>query len=99
MNEEYEAAFIIKDYEDSEKMVSIMKKIDEIVVTEGFEIERRRVYSAKRFAYEIEKEKRGYYYVLKFKDNCKKKNAKAKVEKNINTMEEVLKLIIIKCES
>ena len=65
LNEEYEAAFIIKDYEDSEKMVSIMKKIDEIVVTEGFEIERRRVYSAKRFAYEIEKEKRGYYYVLR----------------------------------
>ncbi len=99
MNEEFEAVFIIKDYKDSEKMTLIMKKIDEIVSTEGFEISKRMFYGARRLAYEIEKEKTGYYYIIRFKDNCKKKNAKAKVEKNINTVEEVLKFIIIKCEN
>lgn len=96
MNETYEAVFLIKDYKDTEKMKGIMKKIDEIVFAEGHEIYNRQDYGIKRLAYDIGKEKMAYYYVINFRDISNKRNARAKVERNINTMEEVLKFIIIR---
>ena len=45
------------------------------------------------------KEKKGYYYVINFSDVSKKKNARERVKRNINTMEDVLVFIIIKKEN
>lgn len=95
MNEVYEAVFIIKDYKDLEKINNIKKKIDEIIAKE-YDLFNKIDYGVKKLAYEIRKEKTGYYYVIKFRDNGKKKNAISKIEKNINTMEEILKYIIIR---
>lgn len=96
MNETYEAVFIIKDYKDTEKIKEIIKEIDEIVINEGYEIYNRNDHGTKNLAYEIRKEKKGYYYVINFRDVSKKKNAREKVRRNINTMEDVLVFIIIK---
>ena len=96
MYETYEAVFIIKDYKDTEKIKEIIKEIDKIVINEGYEIYNKKDYGTKNLAYEIRKEKKGYYYVINFRDICKKKNAREKVRRNINTMEDVLVFIIIK---
>lgn len=99
MNETYEAVFIIKDYKDTKKIKGIIKEIDETVINEGYEIYNRKDYGIKNLAYEIMKEKKGYYYVINFRDVSKKKNASEKVKRNINTMEDVLVFIIIKKEN
>ena len=99
MNETYEAVFIIKDYKDTEKIKGIIKEIDEIVINEGYEIYNRKDYGRKNLAYEVMKEQKGYYYVINFSDVSKKKNAREKVKRNINTMEDVLVFIIIKKEN
>lgn len=96
MNETYEAVFIIKDYKDTDKIKEIMKEIDGIVINESHEIYNRKDYGTKNLAYEIRKEKKGHYYVINFRDINKKKNAREKVKRKINTLEDVLKFIMIK---
>ena len=95
MNETYEAVFIIKDYKDAEKIKEIIKEIDETVTNEGYEIYNSKDYGRKKLAYELRKEKNGYYYFINFRNISKKKNSISRVERKINTMEEVLKFIII----
>ena len=96
MNEEYEAVFIIKNYKDEEKSKDIIEKINEIVLTEKCEIIEKNDMGTRKLPFKINQETIGNYYIISFRTNGKRKNAKTHIITKINTMEEILEHIIIK---
>lgn len=94
MNEKYESVFIIK--EDCNKK-NIISEIDKIITTHKAKISRTDELGLKKLAYEIRKNKNGYYYVVYF-EIANNNNQIAKIQKQINTIEEILKFIIVKVD-
>ena len=94
MNEKYESVFIIK--EDCNKK-NIISEIDKIITTQKAKISRTDELGLKKLAYEIRKNKNGYYYVVYF-EIANNNNQIVKIQKQINTIEEILKFIIVKVD-
>lgn len=94
MNEKYESVFIIK--EDCNKK-NIISEIDKIITTQKAKISRTDELGLKKLAYEIRKNKNGYYYVVYF-EIANNNNQIVKIQKHINTIEEILKFIIVKVD-
>ncbi len=95
--QEYEAVFIIK-INNEEKIKAIKGKIDEIITSEGAKITKRIDTGVKKLAYKINKETEGYYYLLVFKINYKETKVEEKIATKLNTIDEVIKHIVIKRE-
>lgn len=98
MSEEYEAVFIFKEYKNENKIKELKKKIDEIIIDEKCEILNRNNLGIKTLAYKIKRQKKGYYYVVNFKTSVKKKNTERRIKMKLNTMEEILKYLIIRID-
>lgn len=96
MNEEYEAVFVLRIYKDKERIKEIIKKIDEIVIAERCEIIKRNDMGMRKLPYKINKETIAYYYTINFNNNGKKKNVIRNITIKANTMEEILKHVVIK---
>ena len=94
MNKKYESVFIIK--EDCNKK-NIISEIDKIITTQKAKISRTDELGLKKLAYEIRKNKNGYYYVVYF-EIANNNNQIVKIQKQINTIEEILKFIIVKVD-
>ena len=94
MNEKYESVFIIK--EDCNKK-NIISEIDKIITTQKAKISRTDELGLKKLAYEIRKNKNGYYYVVYF-EIANNNNQIVKIQKQINPIEEILKFIIVKVD-
>ena len=95
MNKKYESVFIIK--EDCNKK-NIISEIDKIIEGQKAKISRKDELGLKKLAYEIRKNKSGYYYVVYFEITNDNNNPIAKIQKQINTIEEILKFIIVKVD-
>lgn len=95
MNEKYEAIFIIKNYDDIKKVENTIEKINLIINENECEIIKNEKMGIRRLAYEIKGEKRGYYYLINFKVSGEKNNHVNKIKIGINTLEEVIKYIVI----
>lgn len=95
--QEYEAIFIIKP-NNEENIKAIEKKIDEKITSEGAKITKRIDAGIKKLAYKIKEKTEGHFYLLNFKINYKAKEAEENIATKINTIEDVIKKIIVKME-
>ena len=96
MKQKYEAIFIIRCNEDSKKLEETIEKINNIVISNSFNIYYKENNWEKKLAYEVKGEKEGVYYYIKFETSEKVNNKLDEIETKINTIEDVLKYIIIK---
>lgn len=99
MDTKYEAIFIIKNYEDEKSLEDVIERINNIVITEcGFIYHKDKI-GVKKLAYEVKGNKQGYYYLINFKiPEFNIKDAIGRISMNINTLENVIKYIIIKID-
>ncbi len=94
MDKKYEAIFIIKNNENIEKVEEVIDKINNMVTSEYCDIFHKDKIGVKRLAYEIKHEREGFYYLINFKTQNENQEIN-KISIKINTIEEVLKHIII----
>lgn len=99
MENKYEAVFIIKNPDDEENIKKNCKKIENIIKENNFNIFKTEKIGKKKLAYDIKGEKYGYYLLLNFETKETKPNSLDKVNIGINTIEDVIKHIILKLEN
>ncbi|AXX94080.1 MULTISPECIES: 30S ribosomal protein S6 [Arcobacter] len=92
----YETMFILKPTLTEEETVAQIDGIKAILEKNGAEIAAVENVGIRELAYEIEKCKRGYYYVIYFKGNP---SGIAEIERNYRNNENVIRFIFIKYES
>ena len=92
----YETMFILKPTLTEEETVAQIEAIKAIVEKNGGEIVASENFGQKELAYEIEKCKRGHYFVIYFKGNP---SGIAEIERNYRNNENVIRFIFIKYEN
>ena len=92
----YETMFILKPTLTEEETVAQIENIRAIKEKNGGEIAAFENVGIKELAYEIEKCKRGYYYVIYFRGNP---SGIAEIERNYRINENLIRFIFIKYDS
>ena len=92
----YETMFIIKPTLVEEEIKAKIDFFKDIITKNGGVIETCLDMGMRNLAYEIKKNKRGYYFVIYFKAPT---NLIAELERNYRINEEVLRFIVIKYEN
>ncbi len=92
----YETMFILKPTLTEEETVAQLEGIKALFEKNGAEIVSTDNIGIKELAYEIEKQKRGYYFVAYFKAPAA---AIAEIERNYRNNENLIRFIFIKFES
>ena len=92
----YETMFILKPTLTEEETVAQIDGIKALIEKNGGEIAAFENVGIKELAYEIEKCKRGYYYVIYFRGNP---SGIAEIERNYRINENVIRFIFIKYDS
>ena len=89
----YETMFILKPTLTEEETVAQLDGVKALFEKNGAEIVATENIGIKELAYEIEKCKRGYYYVIYFKAPA---NSIAEIERNYRNNEELIRFMFIK---
>ncbi len=92
----YETMFILKPTLTEEETVAQIENIKAIIEKNGGEIASCDDMGTRQLAYEIEKNKRGYYFVIYFKGNPA---GIAEIERNYRINENLIRFIFIKYEN
>jgi len=92
----YETMFILKPTLTDEETVAQIENIRAIIEKNGGEIVSADNVGTRELAYEIEKCKRGYYYVVYFKGNP---SGIAEIERNYRINENLIRFIFIKFDN
>ncbi len=90
----YESVVIINPNVDEEAVKSLVAKFTEIINNDG-KLEKVDELGKRKLAYEIAKNKEGYYIVLYFEANP---NLIAELERNYRIIDTVIKFMTIKVE-
>lgn len=90
----YESVVIINPNVDEEGVKSLVKKFTDLINTDG-KVEKVDELGKKKLAYEVQKNKEGYYVVFYFEANP---NLIAELERNYRITDEVIKFMSIKVE-
>lgn len=88
----YETMFILKPTLTQEEIDSKIEFFKNILTNNGATIDGCINMGMRNLAYEIKKNKRGYYYVIYFKSNA---NLIVELERNYRITEDVLRFIVI----
>ena len=93
----YEIMFIVSPLVDEAAAKKVAKEMEKVLTDNGAKIEESISYGLKEFAYEIKKQKNGYYFLLQVTSD----NAKALDEFNRLSLinEKLLRHLIIKKEN
>ncbi|MGD9971368.1 MAG: 30S ribosomal protein S6 [Sulfuricurvum sp.] len=92
----YENLVIVKPTLTEEEIKSTIAGIEEVLTTNGAEIIARDVMGMKKLAYPIEKNARGYFYVMYYKAAP---SAISEIERRFRINEEVLRFVTMKYDS
>ena len=92
----YETMFILKPTLTEEETVAQLDGVKALFEKNGAEIVATENIGIKELAYEIEKCKRGYYYVIYFRAPA---NSIAEIERNYRNNEELIRFMFIKYET
>lgn len=92
----YETMFILKPTLVEEEIKTRLEFFKEVITKNGGEIETCLDMGMRNLAYEIKKNKRGYYFVIYFKA---KPSLILELERNYRINEEILRFIVIKYEN
>lgn len=90
----YESVIIINPNVDEEGIKTISKKFTDLINNDG-KVEKVEELGTKKLAYEIQKNKEGYYVVFYFEANP---NLISELERNYRITDEVIKFITVKVE-
>ena len=90
----YESVVIIDPSVEEEKVKELSQRFTDIINHDG-KVEKVEELGKKKLAYEVKKNKEGYYIVIHFEANP---NLIAELERNYRIIDEVIKFITIKVE-
>ena len=90
----YESIFILRSTLNDEDVQKIISKI-EGVVKQGWELIATENWGKKRLAYEVMKEKKGIYVLLRF---CAKGDLVSEIERNYRIDDNVIKFLTVKLD-
>jgi len=90
----YESVVIINPSVEEDKVKELSQKFTDIINNDG-KVEKIEDLGKKKLAYEVKKNKEGYYVVINFEANP---DLIAELERNYRIMDEVIKFITIKAE-
>ncbi len=90
----YESVVIINPSVDEDKVKELSQKFTDMINNDG-KVEKVEELGKKKLAYEVKKNKEGYYVVIYFEANPE---LIAELERNYRIMDEVIKFITIKAE-
>lgn len=90
----YESVVIINPSVEEEKIKELSQKFTDIINNDG-KVEKIEDLGKKKLAYEVKKNKEGYYLVINFEANPE---LIAELERNYRIIDEVIKFITIKAE-
>ena len=90
----YESVVIIDPAVEEDKVKELSQKFTDIINNDG-KVEKVEDLGKKKLAYEVKKNKEGYYVVINFDANP---NLNSELERNYRIMDEVIKFITIKAE-
>ena len=90
----YESVVIIDPAVEEDKVKELSQKFTDIINNDG-KVEKVEDLGKKKLAYEVKKNKEGYYVVINFEANP---NLISELERNYRIMDEVIKFITIKAE-
>ena len=90
----YESVIIINPSVEEEGMKTLIQKFTDLIDKDG-KVEKVQELGKKRLAYEVKKNKEGYYVVFYFDANPQ---AIAELERNYRITDEVIKFIVVRAE-
>ena len=90
----YESVVIIDPAVEEDKVKELSQKFTEIINNDG-KVEKVEELGKKKLAYEVKKNKEGYYVVINFEANP---NLISELERNYRIMDEVIKFITVRAE-
>ena len=90
----YESVIIVNPNLEEESIKNLIKKFSDLINTDGNIISVEEI-GKRRLAYEIKKQKEGFYIVIKFEA---KPELIAELERNYRITDEVMKFIVVKEE-
>ncbi len=90
----YESVVIIDPSVEEEKVKELSQVFTDIINHDG-KVEKIEELGKKKLAYEVKKNKEGYYVVINFEANP---NLIAELERNYRIIDEVIKFITVKVE-
>jgi small subunit ribosomal protein S6 len=91
----YELMYIIKTNVDDEKRPEVVEKYKQIIVNSGGEIVKLDEWGKRRLAYEVDKNREGYYVLMNFKSS---KEACQELDRLMKIDEAILKRLIVRLE-
>lgn len=94
MMNKYESVVIVNPNLEEESVKNLIKKFSDLINTDGKVISVEEM-GKRKLAYEIKKQKEGFYIVLKFEA---KPELIAELERNYRITDEVMKFIVVKEE-
>ncbi len=90
--QKYEGMLIIRPQLNEEKRAEIIKKMEQLINHEGGKVKNFQLWGQRRLAYEINKEKEGFYYLFHF---FIAPQAIDKIKKVCRLDEDILRLLIV----
>ena len=90
----YETVFIINPSVEDAGVKNLIQKFSDLINSDG-KVEKVEELGKKKLAYEVKKNKEGYYVVINFEANP---DLIAELERNYRIIDEVIKFITIKAE-
>lgn len=91
----YELIYIIKTSVDAEQIPTVVEKYKQLLEANGGEIVKLDEWGKRRLAYEVDKNREGYYVLMNFKsstDACKE------LERILRIDEKILKYLVVRLE-
>ncbi|MBO6269989.1 MAG: 30S ribosomal protein S6 [Clostridium sp.] len=89
----YELALVLSAKLEDEERLAALEKVKDQITRFGGEIKDIDEWGKKRLAYEIQKEKEGFYYFIHFEAEAA---APAEIESRVRIMEPVLRFLCVK---
>ena len=91
----YELAIVLFSTLGEEEKLGTLEKVKDLVVRFGGEVKNVDDWGKRKLAYEIDKQREGFYYFIQFASET---SAPAEIESRIRIMEPVLRYLIISLE-
>ena len=91
----YELSVVLFSTLSEEEKVATLEKVKELITRFGGEITNVDDWGKRKLAYEIEKQKEGFYYFIQFQAEA---TTPAEIESRVRIMEQVLRYLIVSLE-
>lgn len=91
----YELSVVLFSTLSEEEKVATLEKVKELITRFGGEITNVDDWGKRKLAYEIEKQREGFYYFIQFQAET---TTPAEIESRVRIMEQVLRYLIVSLE-